>query len=76
MVIAGRTQTRWWGADVSYASCHAAEMVFGLGTAGRADRVTVHWVDGKVSTLVHVPKGVVHIDHATAVDPDPAGHRP
>jgi len=76
VVIAGRTQTRWWGADVSYASCHAAEMVFGLGTAGRADRVTVHWVDGKVSTLVHVPKGVVHIDHATAVDPDPAGHRP
>ena len=71
VMIAGRTQTRWWGADVSYASCHAAEMVFGLGQAIGADRITVHWIDGRVSTVEHVPKGVVQIDHATSVAAGP-----
>ncbi len=40
---------RWWGADVSFASAHAAELVFGLGTAERATRVRVTWADGQTT---------------------------
>ncbi len=67
VTVAGKTQIRWWGADVSYLSTHAAEMIFGLGEAGGADRIVVHWTDGKISTQQHISAGSVVIDHATAV---------
>ncbi len=66
-------QIRWWAADVSYLSAHAAELVFGLGSADHADKVRVQWVDGKVSLLSAVAAGVVQIDHASAV---PEAERP
>lgn len=53
----GRVQVRWWAADVSYLSGHAAELVFGLGAEADAPsetpaadaRVRVVWMDGRVS---------------------------
>ncbi len=60
---AGRRQTRWWGADVSYLSMHAPQIIVGLGNATKADRVSVQWVDGSVSVSENVPAGLVTIDH-------------
>lgn len=60
-------QIRWWGADVSYLSMHAAEIIYGLGRADHADKVRVQWVDGKVSLLSNVPAGASQIDHASAI---------
>ena len=40
----GVRQIRWWGADVSFASQHAPEMIFGLGSADREAHVVVHWI--------------------------------
>jgi hypothetical protein len=68
----GRHQVRWWGADVSYLSMHAAELVFGLGAAPTADRVVVHWIDGRVSTLSHVAAGVAAVAYASAEPAKPA----
>lgn len=69
VMTGARRQVRWWGADVSYLSMHAAELVFGLGPATHADRIRVTWTDGTVSEAVHVAAGVVTIDHATAKPP-------
>jgi hypothetical protein len=68
----GRHQVRWWGADVSYLSMHAAELVFGLGAAPTADEVVVHWTDGRTSTLPHVAAGVVVAEYASASPPPPS----
>jgi enediyne biosynthesis protein E4 len=62
----GHCQYRWWGADVSYLSQHAPQLIVGLGHASLADKVVVHWTDGKISTLTNVSAGVVRIDHASA----------
>lgn len=45
----GRRQIRWWGADASFASQHAPELLFGLGDdAGPVD-VAVRWIGGEES---------------------------
>ncbi len=64
---AGRRQLRWWGADVSYLSQHAAELTIGLGTATTADKVVVHWTDGTVTETVNVPAGRLTLAHRGAV---------
>lgn len=70
----GRSSTRWWAADVSYLSAHAAEIVFGLGSAKQADQLSIRWSDGLVSTFPNVPTGVArivrHQDTAT-LEPSP-----
>ncbi len=60
---AGRRQLRWWGADVSYLSQHAAELIIGLGTATTADKVVVHWTDGTVTEAANVPAGRITLPH-------------
>ncbi|MDA8019671.1 MAG: ASPIC/UnbV domain-containing protein [Thermoanaerobaculia bacterium] len=45
----GRRQIRWWGADASFASQHAPEMIFGLGDEDRPVDVTVSWMGGSSS---------------------------
>jgi hypothetical protein len=57
VVIDGRPQVRWWGADVSYLSGHAAELVFGLGPSAHADEVRVRWADGRETTIGRTPAG-------------------
>jgi hypothetical protein len=59
--VAGKQQTRWWGADVSYLSGHAPELLFGLGPEEAAERVSVHWADGGESSLKDVSAGVVEV---------------
>lgn len=58
----GRTQTRWWAADVSFCSRHAPEMIFGLGAAKTAT-VRVTWTDGRITTLEEVPSGSLTVRH-------------
>jgi hypothetical protein len=68
-VLAGdRRQVQWYGADVSYLSMHAPELIFGLGERDRAEQVQVTWADGKQTTLTNVPAGKTEIVHA---DPYP-----
>ncbi|MBE2213238.1 MAG: CRTAC1 family protein [Opitutaceae bacterium] len=66
-----RHQLRWWAADVSYLSGHAAESIFGLGDSPRADLVRVRWMDGRVTEIRDVPAGDVRLAHADAVMPAP-----
>ncbi|MCH9651691.1 MAG: CRTAC1 family protein [Deltaproteobacteria bacterium] len=48
-------QVMWWGSDVSFASGHAPEAVFGLGPgAGNVD-LLVEWADGRRSEHLDVP---------------------
>jgi hypothetical protein len=63
VLAAGRRQVRWWGADVSYLSMHAPDLVFGLGTARSAESVRVLWADGKESELRSVAAGTVEVVH-------------
>lgn len=50
-------QVLWWGADVSYASGHAPEALFGLGAdSGPAD-LTVVWADGRHSKRLSLAPG-------------------
>lgn len=58
----GRRLYRWWGADVSFLSDHAPELVFGLGSASKVDRVSVKWSDGTTTVVSDVPAGRVEID--------------
>ncbi len=59
-------QIRWAGADVSYLSQHADELIFGLGTATHANRVRVTWNDGAVSEITNVASGRLIVNHADA----------
>ncbi len=63
LAVGDRQQTRWYGADVSYLSMHAPELVFGVGAADGADRLTVTWADGAETRLEDVPAGRVRIEH-------------
>ena len=51
---AGRTMTRWIGAGTSYLGQEPAEAFFGLGGASTAERLEVHWPDGRVTALGEV----------------------
>jgi len=64
--VAGKRQIRWWGADVSYLSGHAPELVFGLGPNPSAEQVSVHWADGSEISLHDVSAGVVDVAHGAA----------
>lgn len=63
VTTAAHRQVRWWGADVSYLSMHAAEMIFGLGGASQADHIRVTWTDGAVSVLDNIAAGLVTLEH-------------
>jgi hypothetical protein len=39
----------------SYLSQNDLRLRFGLGDAGKADRVEIHWPDGKIDVLTDVP---------------------
>ncbi len=44
-VVTAHKQIQWFGADVSYLSQHAPELIFGLGDREKGV-VTVHWANG------------------------------
>lgn len=56
-------QVRWYGADVSFLSMHAPELVFGLGQAELVDEVTVDWADGSRTRRQNIPAGRLRIEH-------------
>jgi hypothetical protein len=47
----GVKQTRWVKTSVSFLSSSELPVTFGLGQATTADRVTVTWPSGRVTTL-------------------------
>ncbi len=47
-------QARWWGCDMSFASMHHTDLVFGIGAAARAAAVRVRWADGRTTTVTDV----------------------
>jgi len=59
-------QVLWWGADVSFASGHAPEAVFGLGPSKDPARLTVAWLGGALSELSDLVPG----QRITVVHPD------
>ncbi len=61
--VGDRRQVRWYGADVSYLSMHAPEMVFGLGGSPAAEQLTVRWAGGGESRLENVGAGRVEVNH-------------
>ncbi len=52
----GKRQIREVRTASSYLSQNALTAHFGLGAAGKADRLTVRWPDGRVQILLDVPK--------------------
>jgi len=46
-VVAGHRQIRWFGADVSFASAHAPELLFGLGPRERVSVVAIRNAHGR-----------------------------
>jgi len=64
--VGGKRQTRWWGADVSYLSGHAPELLFGLGPDESAEHVSVRWADGSDSNVHDVPAGELEVVHGVA----------
>ena len=59
----GARQTLWYGADVSFLSAHAPELLFGLGKNQVAETVRVRFADGGEATRTNVPAGHVTIRH-------------
>ncbi len=63
-VIAGAAhQVQWYGADVSYLSQHAPELIFGLGPRTAADEVRITWGDGRTSTHRPVPARLFEVEY-------------
>jgi hypothetical protein len=54
-------QTLWWGCDVSFASQHGPDLVFGLGDSESAERLTVTFADGREIVHEDVPAGRVRV---------------
>lgn len=52
---------QWYGADVSFLSMHAPELIFGLGKAEVVDRVRIVWADGTESVLGRTSPGTVEM---------------
>jgi hypothetical protein len=65
----GRTLRQWFGADVSFLSAHAPELIFGMGDATEVERVHVRWADGAETELRHVGPGVLEAQHPDATGP-------
>ena len=55
--VGGEVQTAWTRAAHSYCSQSAKTMTFGLGSADRADEISVYWPSGNVSRVRAVPAG-------------------
>jgi len=47
-------QVRWYGADASFASAHAADLLFGLGESLSPVAIEVCWMDGSKTVLEDV----------------------
>lgn len=66
----GQTQYIQMETVHGYLSCSEGVAHFGLGQADHADKVVVHWLDGKENVLTNVQGNqVVTIDHKDAVVP-------
>jgi hypothetical protein len=57
LTAGGERQIRWWGADASYASGHAPEVIFGLGSTIGPWDLQVNWMDGAVSAMPGLTSG-------------------
>lgn len=62
-------QIQWWGADVSFLSQHAPELIFGLGQSDTADLVRVTWADGVVTQQQALPAGLAEISYSPPQTP-------
>jgi len=58
----GRTQVRWVGASPSYLSTSATDLSFGLGAAGRAERVEVRFPSGAVRVVERPEPGLLVVE--------------
>ncbi len=65
-----RQQVQWWGADVSFLSMHAGELIFGLGSADQAESVVVTWADGRTSRRDDVAAGTIDLEYSATVNPN------
>ena len=54
-----RTQTQWVSSGGGYLGQSERTLTFGLGDAGKADRVEVRWPDGTVKAFENVASGVL-----------------
>ncbi len=61
VAIDGRVHTRWFGADVSFCSQHAPELVYGVPEGAKLGKITVTWTDGTTSSVEDAAPGSVTI---------------
>jgi enediyne biosynthesis protein E4 len=55
--VGDQEQIQWYGADVSFLSNHAPELIFGLGDHDHAEELSVVWANGRRTLLPDVPAG-------------------
>jgi hypothetical protein len=59
VTVAGRTQTQWVRSGGGYLSQNEPTLTFGLGDAGKAEKVEVLWPDGAAKTFDSVAPGLL-----------------
>ncbi len=59
VVTGDRTQVQWVKTGSGYLSQSELTLTFGLGDAGRADRITVRWPDGNERSFADVAPGLL-----------------
>ncbi|MDP6780079.1 MAG: CRTAC1 family protein [Candidatus Latescibacteria bacterium] len=70
VVVHGKSQIQWLGADATFLGMHSPDLVFGLGDHDAADRLCVRWADGTETARANLHPGrvvVVHPDTSTAL---------
>ncbi len=55
--IGGERHVRWAVSDSSFLSGHSSEAIFGLGDAGKVEKLVVHWVGGETSVWEDLEAG-------------------
>jgi enediyne biosynthesis protein E4 len=70
----GTKQTAWCRSGSSYLSANDRRLHFGLGSAAKADRITVRWPNGAAQELkdVTADRVVQIVEGKTAISPGPA----
>ena len=59
--IGDHLQAQWYGADVSFLSMHAPDLIFGMGQSKTIDELVIDWASGTRTELQNVASGTLEL---------------